>query len=191
MYIFHSEQPHPIRDSSLCSTVRTIFLSFSLSLVFFFFFLISYALFLTNTLTNKKFNYGLICPQCILQLFQCTIVMLFAHNSFFCLFTFCNRGFWMATCLQISTDDLGWFFTVWHNIDCFWEEFNSVVNSEAVFLLCLLLSIIMLFASAAVFTYGVPVLYLSTYVSVFNYLCNEYYTQYLEIFNFLTICLWE
>ena len=68
--------------------------------------------------------------------FSVQLLCFFYHNSFFCLFTFHNTGF----------------FTVDSNTDCCQLKLNSAVNSGAVFLLCILISIIKSLPSAAVVT---------------------------------------
>ena len=70
---------------------------------------------------------------------------------------------------------------------CCQEKINLAVNSGAVFLLCILLSIIKCLSSAALVTFGAPGFFLLIFVSVSYCLCNEYQTPYLEIILFLAI----
>ena len=69
------------------------------------------------------------------------------------------------------------FFAVESMIGCCWDELSSAFNSEAVSLLCLLLLIGKYLASAAVVTFGVSDLFLSTFLWVSYGLCNKYFTH--------------
>ena len=111
-----------------------------------------------QSLTIRMFKFGFICFQYIVPLFHCPIVMLLSTcNCFFCLFTFPKRDFLMVI-HPLNLTDLNRLFKVESDSNSCREVLCLAVNSEVVFLLCLLLSKIKYLYSAAFVTFGTPTL---------------------------------
>ena len=101
----------------------------------------------------------------------------FVHKIFFFAYlSSVTRDYW---CLCAHWARLIWvdFFTVESNVDCCQKKLSSVVNSGAVFVLCLLLSVISSLFSAAVVTLSIPAIFLTAFYF-------EYFILCLDIFSF-------
>ena len=170
--IFSLKTTHTITDPLLCLPVRTTHSSFSLSLGFLFI----YTLFLLLKISNLDSSiHNTFC-----HFFNVQFLCFFTHVSIFFLFTFCKWGFLIAMHPY-------WFFTVESDTSFYPEELSSAANSGTVFILCLLLSIMRCLSSATGVTFDAWALFLSTYASISNYLCNKYCISCLKIFIFLAI----